>query len=405
MIHVCYGLYDKVGRYSKFVGTSMISLFENTKSEIFVHLLHDNTLTEENKIKLQSVVENFNQQIKFYNVEELCTEKISYIKEKFFKLQKARFSFGTMFRLMIPNVLDTEIDKLIYLDADTIINLDIEDFWKIDLGDKIFAVVPEKQMGVPTELEPLCIDGLVKDEDYFNAGVLLIDLVQLRQEIENFEAGIKFVAENPRYYFFDQDILNYTFSTRTLKLPNKFNRHVGYARVFGDLVVEDRICHYIYGSLRLNTSDCFNRLWMNYFLKSPWFDVEVFQGLYDAIQDWNDKTQNKFLNLSVVMSNRRRIFFAELKNLEGLKKIFKIDNAEEIIDAKTDDAEKILLARMEKFRGRGFFILLVHDFKKWRKILAAKNFVEGVDFVDATEFLSTEIGKDPLDTNFLIRAL
>ena len=29
MIHICYGLYDKIGRYTKFVGTSMTSIFEN----------------------------------------------------------------------------------------------------------------------------------------------------------------------------------------------------------------------------------------------------------------------------------------------------------------------------------------------------------------------------------------
>ena len=29
MIHVCFGLHDKDGRYSKFTGTAMTSLFEN----------------------------------------------------------------------------------------------------------------------------------------------------------------------------------------------------------------------------------------------------------------------------------------------------------------------------------------------------------------------------------------
>lgn len=29
MIHVCYCLHDKDGRYSKFTGTSMLSMFEN----------------------------------------------------------------------------------------------------------------------------------------------------------------------------------------------------------------------------------------------------------------------------------------------------------------------------------------------------------------------------------------
>jgi len=301
--------------------------------------------------------------------------------------------------------LDTEIDRVIYLDADTIINLDIKDFWEIDLEGNIFAVVPEKQMGVPTELAQLCIDGIVEVEDYFNAGVILIDLKQLQQDIKVLEDGIKFIAENPRYYFFDQDILNYTFSKRTLKLSNKFNRHIGYARRFGDFVTEDRICHYIYGSLNLNMRDNFNRLWLDYFSRSPWFNIEIFQGIYDATQDNYNQTQDKFLTLSALMSNRRRIFFAELKNLEGLKKIFKIDNTEEIIDGKIPDAEKILLARMEKFRDRVFLIVLVKDFKKLKDILTAANFVEGVDFIDAKEFLTPEIGAEPLDTNFLILAM
>ena len=29
MIHVCFSLYDKTGQYSKFTGTTMLSMFEN----------------------------------------------------------------------------------------------------------------------------------------------------------------------------------------------------------------------------------------------------------------------------------------------------------------------------------------------------------------------------------------
>ena len=51
MIHICYAIYDKTGGFSKFAGTSICSLFENTKSWVTVHLLHDNTLTMENKAR------------------------------------------------------------------------------------------------------------------------------------------------------------------------------------------------------------------------------------------------------------------------------------------------------------------------------------------------------------------
>ena len=29
MIHVCFGIHDETGRYSKFTGTAMLSMFEN----------------------------------------------------------------------------------------------------------------------------------------------------------------------------------------------------------------------------------------------------------------------------------------------------------------------------------------------------------------------------------------
>ena len=32
MIHVCFGLHDKTGRYSKFTGTTMLSMFENSST-------------------------------------------------------------------------------------------------------------------------------------------------------------------------------------------------------------------------------------------------------------------------------------------------------------------------------------------------------------------------------------
>lgn len=51
MIHVCYAVYDRDGRFSKNIGTSMVSIFENTSEWITVHLLHDNTLNEANRTK------------------------------------------------------------------------------------------------------------------------------------------------------------------------------------------------------------------------------------------------------------------------------------------------------------------------------------------------------------------
>ena len=404
MIHVCYGLYDKFGRYSKFTRTSMLSLFNNTKFEVTVHILHDNTLTAENKNKLQGVAENFNQQVKFYNVEELCADKLSEILENIPSVTNSVYSIATFYRFLIPDLIAEE--KIIYLDSDTIINLDINELWSVELGEKIFAVIPEKSNGVPAEkFLTLCIDGLVKPENYFNAGVLLINLNRFRQESEKIIDGMKFISANPRYEFFDQDILNYCFSEQTVRLPNKFNFHVAYARDRGETSPEEKICHYVGNSANFDMRDNFSKLWMENFLKTAWFNTEVIYRIYECIQELEVQSRNKIVEISAVMSGKQRIFFAELNNFAALKNIFKIQRTEEIIDGTKPDAIKILLQKMNELRGAGFFILLVHDFDALKNFLTAENFIEGADFIDASEFLSSAHGKKPLDTYFLIRAI
>ncbi len=54
MIHVCYAMRDESGKYSKFVGTSMLSMFENTREKITVHLIHDSTLSHESRKKVRA---------------------------------------------------------------------------------------------------------------------------------------------------------------------------------------------------------------------------------------------------------------------------------------------------------------------------------------------------------------
>ena len=81
MIHVAYSLYDQSGKYSRLLGTSIVSLLENTTSQVSIHLLHDDTLNDDNYQKLKYIVESRNQQINFYNVEKLLPDKISEIND------------------------------------------------------------------------------------------------------------------------------------------------------------------------------------------------------------------------------------------------------------------------------------------------------------------------------------
>ena len=133
MIHVCFGLHDQNGRYSKFTGTAILSLLENTSSEVTIHILHDNTLSHENHDKFIYLVGRYGQHVEFYNVEKIFLQKFpeaSTFPDKFQSL----YSPATMYRFLIPHVFSAAVDKVIYLDSDIVVNLDIEELWRVRLG-------------------------------------------------------------------------------------------------------------------------------------------------------------------------------------------------------------------------------------------------------------------------------
>ena len=218
MIHVCFALYDKTGRYSKFLGTAMLSMFENCTPpqlpSITVHILHDNTLTNDNRDKFSYIAGQYGQLVKFYNLEELCADKINEIIRLIPSVINSYVSIATFYRLLIPQLFSTDIDKCIYLDSDIIVNLDIAELWRIELGDKVLGVIPEiLNRNDVHRAFALCRDGLVKDDDYFNAGVLLMNLNAFRNEKKILTTWAKLLEKNLAYgNYLDQDALNCCFS-------------------------------------------------------------------------------------------------------------------------------------------------------------------------------------------------
>ena len=407
MIHVCFCLYDKSGRYSKFTGTTMLSLFDNhipppTRPSITVHILHDNTLSTDNRDKFIYVAGQYGQLVKFYNVEKICADKINEIIRLCPKAKTAYSSIASMYRLIIPQLLSEEIDKCIYLDSDIIVNFDIAELWRTELAEKPLAAVTEISNGIKAQtFFALCSEGFADSDDYFNAGVLLLNLKHLRNEEIAVMSGVKLVGERPELSFFDQDILNFCFSKQALKLPVKYNQFVGHARQKSIINVEKNIYHFVGGSLRLNTSDPFNRLWMDYFMKTPWFDATAIGRLYAGFQQIHVGLKQSMINVSAIMSGKTRAFFAPSANVDALKKIFSIRDDEEIIPAENNESLKKLIDAMNASRGKKvFFIMIPFPFQ----ILTDAGFEPGKNFVNGLEFLSEAHGV-PLNSYPLIKAM
>ncbi len=374
---------------------------------VIVHILHDNTLTADNRDKFSYIAGMYNQTVKFYNVEKLCADRIAEFQRSVSNREKFEIlTIASMYRLLIVDIILQ--NKIIYIDSDVIVNLDIKKLWQIDLGDKILAAVSEQESSqlISKNYLPLCIDGFVNGEDYFNAGILVMNLQQLRNESANINRGLKIVAENPRYDNLDQDILNYCFSTRYLKLPVNFNKFVVHSRRVGDYSTENRICHYISTSLgrgvNMNLDDAFNRLWFKYFAKTPWFNEETIGHIYEGTRQMYIEQKNFATQISALISGKTRAFFVEPNQIEAVRQIFYVKPEEEIIAAESPESLQ-RVANSLAARDKVFFILIGNYFAVAQPLIQA-GFVEGRDFLNGALFLSDAHGV-PFNSYSLIKLL
>ena len=80
-----------------------------------------------------------------------------------------RFGFINLLKVCYPSIL--KVQKVIHLDIDTIVCDSLEDLWKTNITGKWFAAVPE-----------LCGRYKPFGPDYYNMGVALINLQQMRKD-------------------------------------------------------------------------------------------------------------------------------------------------------------------------------------------------------------------------------
>ena len=392
-----------------------LKIFLNPPPSVTVHLLHDNTLTQDNRDKFIYIAGRYGQIIKFYNVEEICAEEVARINEIFKNYPGYKnLTLGAFCRLLTPKVIDNDIEKIIYLDSDIIVNLDIEEFWYINLDDNPIAAVSEflnrKDVKNVEMSFPLCREGVIEAEDYFNSGVLIMNLKHIRQyELENIWNGIKFLSENPQHLLFDQEILNYCFSKKYLKLPNKFNYYVRFSRRQRETKIERRIYHYSANDLGTNFNDMLFKLWFTYFEKTPFFNKEIIGRLDEGFRKIVNQNvaglKNFAIQVSAIMAGKERSFFTNVQNIDALKRFFLIREDEEIITLENQESFNVLVNSMRNSLGKKiFFILFLNGYAQLRFALINAGFVEGRDFINAEMFLSDANGV-PLNTYQLVKAM
>ena len=193
--------------------TILSILLNSSETNYFCfHIIHTG-FTEKEKSKFS--FKNFkNYKIIFYNVENFDLTD--------FSVTLSHTTITTYYRIFITKILTKDIKKIIYLDCDLIVLKDIKNLWEVDLENYFVGVVEDKE-------DFDYFKSIVNDNfNYFNAGVMLLNLDKLR-EYDFTAKCLEFYKKNEtKLYFQDQDILNFVLNGKCKYLPISWNMQTAF---------------------------------------------------------------------------------------------------------------------------------------------------------------------------------
>ena len=194
-------LYQFNDAYAVFAGVSMTSLFEHNRdiADLRVYVL-DEDISRARKEELEDNARRYNRSITFYETKKL----VEYMKE--IGIPSYRNSYATNMKMFLPHFLEDDVDRLLYIDSDTIIKASIKSLYRMDMDGKSIAMGLDVMGGK----HKLYI-GHDRGDNYYNAGIILFDVMRWKSE-DCTQKIVNHVKQVRAHYMSpDQDLLNVVF--------------------------------------------------------------------------------------------------------------------------------------------------------------------------------------------------
>ncbi len=188
-----------------------------------IYLLHKDIQKENMQILLDQVADKDNISIEFINVGRNLAEYNGLFVDR-------HLSVETYFRFFSIDIFP-KLDKILYLDCDTVVNDDLAKLFDLDLEGKslgvtrdvdIISLYPKENKTDIEVHDNIDINiGLQHHTDYFQAGVIIFNLAKIREKFTVNE--IFDIAMRRKWKFQDQDILNCLFKGDVKYIPLRWN--------------------------------------------------------------------------------------------------------------------------------------------------------------------------------------
>lgn len=188
-------------------------LINNIDTDFNFHLFTD-YIDDEYIQRFQKMITKYNSNIIIYLLD---AEELKQLSTSDF------WSYATYFRLIAFEYLSTNINSILYLDADVICKGNLKELFQLNLANSFAAVVLDvdnMQQSSATRLKLTDLNG-----KYFNAGVIYVNL---KKWIENdlSKKSLELVRGKTNFgklKYLDQDVLNILFQTQNIYLSRDYN--------------------------------------------------------------------------------------------------------------------------------------------------------------------------------------
>ncbi len=209
-MNILYTLNDK---FLPQVAASITSICENNKKMNTIHfyLIVLGGLSLQDQKKLQKCVKKYNRELDILPLENLA----NYFD---FEFDTNGWNPIVLARLLVDKILPKNIDKVLYLDGDTICRGDLTDLWLDNMDGKVVGASIE-----PTVDKKRKQALGLENSHYYNAGVLLINLEKWRHQKIGSKIINYYKEHSGKLFANDQDAINGCLKNQIYTLSPKYN--------------------------------------------------------------------------------------------------------------------------------------------------------------------------------------
>lgn len=294
MVHICYTGDEG---YAMQIATSLVSVLENNQgTSITFYILCDN-YSDMTKKRFEDIERAYKTTIQIIDITQYMVQledTVFYQEPDIGKNGLITFMYA---RLFVDSALPKDVEKVLYMDADTIVLGNIKELYETKLDSTCIV-------GAIRDIWPVSYNtkiGHTEQDLYFMSGLLLIDLRCWRKENIEEQILAHMHKVKTKYFMHDEDVINVCLKNRIDTLPLKWGmtyiiraykpeqilwfcgktEETFYTKKEIEEAQNDiALIHYAgdyYGRPWMFPQACEDsRTWYKYFMKTPWKNKVTF---------------------------------------------------------------------------------------------------------------------------------